>query len=64
MADDNDFTSCKKQFERSDEKMEALTSLVFSDMTTLTPQVLLEWFIFVMVVEFMGIMINWTKAGN
>lgn len=44
--------------------MEALTSLVFSDMTTLTPQVLLEWFIFVMVVEFMGIMINWTKAGN
>ena len=44
--------------------MEALTSLVFSDMETLTPQILLEWFIFVMVVEFMGIMINWTKAGN
>lgn len=44
--------------------MEAFASLVFSDMTTLTPQVLLEWFSLVMVVEFMGIMINWTKGGN
>ena len=42
--------------------MESLSSLIFSDMTTLTPATILEFFIILVVVEFIGILINFVKG--
>ena len=39
--------------------MEGLVNIVFSNTDTLTPGTILEFFCFVMVVEFLGMMFSW-----
>lgn len=43
--------------------MEEIGNLVFSSMDSLTPRTLLEYFILIALIEFIGIMINWTNRG-